>query len=291
MTKQDRATLKSFFRSGALPSAEEYRDLIDSTVNQVDDGFQKTDADGLRLNSVGSSLRVMSLYQGLGTPKPSWVIEHGDKTGTLNLRPDQGKAALEISQTAEDPGADDAKRQMAMTLTGDGRMGVNHPDPGWRLDVGGAARMHGRIGVPSHKIPHVKADGKWHFITQPLTGCQAFEITAGTGGDPGKGRYSMIHAIAMNAFHPRNQLLNWLFRRRAIKMQTAMYGSYADRIRLRWVADAQQHYFRLQLRTNANFGEGKIVRYYMTRLWFDSMMAGARDDTVRDDIGRDPGAL
>lgn len=283
MTKQDRATLKSFFRSGALPTAEDYRDLIDSNVNQVDDGFQKTDADGLRLNSVGSSLRVLSLYQGLGTPKPSWVMEHGDTAGALHFRPDQGKAALEI--TGGNEGAE-TSGQTGLTLTRDGRMGVNDEDPQWRLDVGGTARMQGRIGVTSHDIPSVKADGKWHNITQALTGCQAFEITAGTGGDPGKGRYSMVHAIAMNAFHPRNQILNWLFRRRSIKMQTAMYGSYADRIKLRWVADEKTHHFRLQLRTNANFGEGKVVRYYMTQLWFDSFMTGAR---TRDD--RDPGAL
>ncbi|MFK7762659.1 MAG: hypothetical protein AB8B62_05320 [Roseobacter sp.] len=286
MTKQDRATLKSFFRSGALPTAEEYRDLIDSSVNQVDDGFNKTDSDGLRLNSVGSSLRVMSFYQGLGTPKPSWVMEHGEDLGALHLRPDQGKAALGIATTDRDPVQDETDIQSGMTLTNDGRMGVNQENPHWRLDVGGAARMQGRIGVTSQRIPHVKANGKWQDITQALTGCQAFEVVAGTGGDPRKGRYSMVHAIAMNAFHPRNPILNWLFRRRAIKTQTAMYGSYADRIKLRWVADEKQHHFRLQLRTNANFGEGKVVRYYMTRLWFDSLMAGAREDSDRD-----PGAL
>ena len=283
MTKQDRATLKSFFRSGALPTAEEYRDLIDSTVNHVDDGFSKTDVDGLRLNSVGSSLTVMSFYQGLGTPKPSWVIEHGNARGTLHFRPDQGKSALEIPDGKKAKGDDDDEPRIpAMSLTDDGRMGVTHNEPDWRLDVGGVARMQGRIGVTSHNIPHVKADGKWHDITQALTGCQAFEVMAGVGGDARKGRYSMVHAIAMNAFHPRNPILNWLFRRRSIKTQTAMYGSYADRIRLRWVADEKTHHFRLQLRTNANFGSDKIVRYHLTRLWFDSMMTGARGGPDRD---------
>ncbi|WP_300038636.1 hypothetical protein [uncultured Roseobacter sp.] len=283
MTKQDRATLKSFFRSGALPTATEYRDLIDSTVNQVDDGFAKTDADGLRLNSVGSSLRVLSLYQGLGTPKPSWVLEHGDALGALHFRPDLGKSALEFDGGAA-PGTDTSGDPAiaGLSITRDGRVGVAREAPDWRLDVAGVARMQGRIGVASHKIPYVKADGKWHDITQAMTGCQCFEITAGTGGDPRKGRYSMMHAIAMNAFHPRNPILNWLFRRRSIKTQTAMYGSYADRLRLRWVADEQQHHFRLQLRTNANFGEGKVVRYYLTQLWFDSLMTGAREGADRD---------
>ena len=287
MTKQDRATLKSFFRSGALPTAEDYRDLIDSTVNQVDDGFAKTDSDGLRLNSVGSSLRVLSLYQGLGTPKPSWVMEHGETLGSLHLRPDQGKSALGISTGEADPAQAEDALAPGLTLTPDGRVGVNLDAPGWRLDVGGVARMQGRTGVTSHKIPHVPADGKWHDITQAITGCQCLEVVAGTGGDPGKGRYSLVHAIAMNAFHPRNPILNWLFRRRAIRTQTAMYGSFADRIKLRWVADEKQHHFRLQLRTNAHFGDGKMVRYTITRLWFDSLMTGAR----HEDNDRDPGAV
>ena len=286
MTKQDRATLKSFFRSGALPTAEDYRDLIDSSVNQVDDGFSKTDTDGLRLSSVGSSLTLMSLYQGLGTPKPSWVIEHGEAEGALHFRPDLGKSALGVSDDGGRDKHDEVPLPPGLTLTGDGRMGVNLERPDWRLDVGGVARMEGRIGVTSHTIPHAEANGKWHDITQSMTGCQMLEVVAGTGGDPGKGRYSLLHAIAMNAYNPRNSLLNWLFRRRSIRTQTAVYGSYADRIRLRWVSDEKLHHYRLQLRTNANFGEGKVVRYYVTRLWFDSLMTGARESADRD-----PGAL
>lgn len=274
MTKQDRPTLKSFFRSGALPTAEEYRDLIDSTVNQVDDGFAKTDSDGLRLNSVGSSLRVLSLYQGLGTPKPSWVMEHGNTQGVLHFRPDLGKSALDFGTRNKDGTVKESEQMKAgLTLTRNGQVGVNNENPKWNLDVGGVARMQGRIGITSHKIPSVPANGKWQYITQPLTGCQAFEITAGTGGKKGKGRYSMLHAVAMNAYHPRNPILNWLFRRRAIKTQTAMYGSYADRLRLRWVADDLPHHFRLQLRTNADFGPNRVVRYYMTSLWLDTTMS------------------
>lgn len=41
MTKKDRTTLKAFFRDGALPTAEHYRDLIDSGVNQIEDGYAK----------------------------------------------------------------------------------------------------------------------------------------------------------------------------------------------------------------------------------------------------------
>ncbi|MEM7295347.1 MAG: hypothetical protein AAF330_01780 [Pseudomonadota bacterium] len=280
MSKRDRTTLKSFFRKGALPSAENYRDLIDSSVNQVEDGFSKTDRDGLRLNSVGSSLRVMSIYEGLGTPHPSWTIEHGNENpGAIHLRPDVGKDAHRIGSKTPDTAAP----SRGLTIDRRGEVGVGLQTPRWRFDVNGVARMHGRIGIESPDIPAVAADGRWHDITQPLTGCQAFEVMAGAGGTVGQGRYSMIYAIAMNAYHPRNWALNWLFGRRRIRAQTAMYGSYADRLRLRWVKDNAPHHFRMQIRTNADFGAEHSIQYKLTRLWFDSTMSGSRQGPDRDE--------
>lgn len=281
MSKRDRTTLKSFFRDGALPDAAQYRDLIDSAVNQVEDGFDKTDLEGLKLNSVGSSLRVMSLYEDLGTPSPSWVFEHGrDNPGALHIRPDQGKNAHEIGTNDSQAAAPNPAR--GLTIGSQGEVGIGLHTPVWPLDVNGVVRMQGRIGVESPDIPEVPADGKWHFITQPLTGCQAFEVMAGAGGLVGQGRYSMVYAIAMNAYHPRNRILNWLFGRRRIKAQTAMYGSYADRIRLQWVKDPEPHHFRLRICTNADFGAGRTIQYKLTRLWFDSTMSGSREGPRRD---------
>lgn len=287
MTKQDRTTLKSFFRDGALPSAERYGDLIDSTVNQIEDGFSKTPADGLRLSSVGESRAVMSLYQGLSTPYPSWILEHGEAAGSLHFRQSLGLTGNDLDSDAPEaePKAGAPKAPPApsgLTLSRDGRLGVHSDAPEWRLDVGGVARMQGRIGQPTEGLEQIPADGGWHDVTRSMTGCQAFEVMAGAGGEVNYGRYSMVHAIAMNAYHPRNPILNWLFRRRRIRSQTAMYGSYADRIRLRWVAASERHHFKLQMRTNANFGEGKTIRYYMTRLWFDPTMSGSRGGPTRE---------
>lgn len=301
MTKQDRTTLKSFFRDGALPSAEHYRDLIDSGVNQVEDGFSKTPLDGLNLNSVGSSLRVLSLYEGLSAATPSWTVEHGTTTegqapGALHFRPiwdeqigqdnpaskgsyePSGGKAVKKAHAAQRP--DEAQ---GLSLTRDGRTGINIANPDWRLDVAGVARLSGRIGVTTQNIPSVEANGKWHDITRPMTGCQAFDVMAGAGGEVNAGHYALLHATAMNTFHPRNPILNWLFGRRRIRAQNAVYGSFADRLKLRWVATEEQHHFKLQLRSNANYGKGKKIRYYLTRLWFDTTMEGSRSERDRDE--------
>ena len=72
MSKRDRTTLKAFFQDGALPTATEYEDLIESCVNQIDDGYDKDDKLGLKLNSIGDSRTLMSFYRGLGASAPSW---------------------------------------------------------------------------------------------------------------------------------------------------------------------------------------------------------------------------
>lgn len=266
MTKKDRTTLKAFFRDGALPTAEQFSDLIDSGVNQIDDGFGKSPNEGLVLTGTSNFRRMMSFYDKSDAPGPAWVIDHGESKPSLHVRAGStGKSA---------PG---------ITVTTDGRLGIDNEEPDWRLDVNGVVCSHGRIGHPSEDFTSVKADGKWHPITPVLTGCQAFEVMAGVGGERNKGRYAMTHAIAMNTYHPRNWFYNWFFRRRKIKAQTAVYGSYADRIRLRWVATEDRHSFRLQMRTNANYDGDYVIRYYLTQLWFDPTMEGSRSNKIQPD--------
>ena len=43
MGTADRSTLKKFFESGRMPSERQFADLIDSMLNMVDEGFDKTE--------------------------------------------------------------------------------------------------------------------------------------------------------------------------------------------------------------------------------------------------------
>jgi hypothetical protein len=270
MSKRDRPTLKKFFRDGALPNSEHFGDLIESMVNRIDDGFDKTERDGLRIASLGSSPALVSFYHSAGSAEPTWTISHGASMGALHFRRGDGPGL-------DGPGAD--PEAPGLSLSPDGRVGVHVCDPAWRLDVDGVVRMRGRIGYPGPDAV-VPADGRWHDITPSLSGCHALEVVAGAGGEPGRGRYALMHAVALNAYNPRNPLLNWLFGRRSIRAQTAMYGSYSDRLRLRWTGTMRD--YRLQLRSQSHFGRNYKIRYYVTRLWFDSAMAGSRSEVARD---------
>ena len=274
MKKQNRATLRRLFREGALPTGEDYALLIESMVNRADDGFDKPDDDGLRLTSAGVEPALISFYRGVGAREATWAIKHGKAEGALEFR--QGPASAASRQAPDDETPLSTPPQgPALTLSAQNRVGVGVEEPEWPLDVSGVVRMSGRIGQATPQFETIPADGKWHPIATGLTGCNALEVVAGVGGVKHRGRYALLHAVAMNAYNPGNRLLNFLFGRRRIRTHNAVFGSYTDRIRLRW-SGTDYYNYSLELKTNAKYGKGIQVRYYITRLWFDNDMAASR---------------
>ena len=135
----------------------------------------------------------------------------------------------------------------------------------------------GRLGDlrrADEKGQPLKADGEWHDLTGPLGGCQAFEVMAGVGQKDG-GRFAMLHAIAMNTYNPLPGWLEFLSPRKRIRSQHAWYGRRCDRLQLRWAGDhGRRASYRLQIRTQCDYGEDKLIQAAVTQLWFDPEMAG-----------------
>src|SRR5260370_19346224 len=71
---RDRNTLKGFFTKGSIPSQENFRDLIDSAINQNDDGISKLPNDPLRINASGPDGTVLNFYQNVADTKPAWAL-------------------------------------------------------------------------------------------------------------------------------------------------------------------------------------------------------------------------
>jgi hypothetical protein len=260
MARRNRNTLKHFFREGALPSADEFGDLIDSTVNQIDEGFDRTPQDGLKIASQDVYDSLLSFYRGSVSGDALWSITYDDKQDSLLFKR---------------VGAD-AKQTTVLALSPDGRIGVNRKDPAFALDVGGAVRSEGRLGASDAERVAL-ANGNWHDITGELSGCQALEVMAGVGKEK-SGRYALMHATALNTFNPAGLFGNFLYRKKRIRCQHAYYSARGNRLQLRWFGSGRS--YRLQLRTRCDYGEAIRIQYHITRLWFDEAMRGSWSQQV-----------
>lgn len=267
MTKRNRRTLAEYFANGRLPRQEAFSDLIDSMVNLVDDGFEKTPRDGMKIAQLENGSKLISFYDEITVKSPVWSIsfsipEYGGGKSGKNLSFGYGAhnaAGMTLAAVTAEDGADDPAETA--------RVGINNSNPKHALDVNGVVASDGRIGREGGTEHKVRADGEWHPVITGLDGCHAFEIMAGVG-KPRSGKYALLHAYALSVFNSRKS---------SITYHQAHFLSRCDRIDLRWTGSA--HNYSLEMRTRCSYEEGaseKIyVRYYLTRLWFDPFMAGS----------------
>lgn len=267
MPKRNRSTLKNYFRQGAMPSSEHFADLIDSGVNQVEEGFSKQPNHGLQLTALDRQ-HLLSFYQRNDPDTPIWSIRFGQQQNCLQIiaesQGDTDEPELKLPQD---------QPQATLTMTRDGKIGVQDEQPEYTLDINGTIASRGRFGsqLIEDEIP---ADGQWHDLTPELEGCQMFEIVAGVG-IRGTGHYALLHAIAINTCSP-SHWWNWLWHHKnPIHTQQGFYRSGADKIKLRWKQSPQQGRIRpyvLQIRSNTRYQEPRIIRYHITQLWQDEYM-------------------
>jgi len=270
MAKKNRSTLKRYFREGSLPSEDQFGDLIDSSLNTIDEGFDKTPENGFEISLVGDHHRLISFFRTSAAKDVVWSINYDKEQDRLLIsKPD--------AETQTPP---------AMTFAADGKVGVNKNNPAYALDVEGVIASHGRIGANPNNQNTVPADGKWHNITGELNGCHALEVMAGVGSK-GTGRYALMNAIAINAFNPKGKIFNFLNLKKRIRYHQSYYLSRGNRIKLRWSGEGEAYY--LQMKTNCDYGGGVRIRYYLTRLWFDDNMSESQVQAEGGPAGTAPG--
>ncbi len=264
MAKKNRSTLKRYFQEGALPSEEQFGDLIDSSLNTVDEGFDKSSENGFEISAVGDHERMLSFFRNSASQHPAWSISY-----------EKDRDTLIFSKVTTDN-----REKPVVTLTPEGRVGIDNEKPAWTLDVGGFVSAYGRIGTNrDEQHQTIPADGEWHDITDVLTGCHGLEVMAGVGS-PRTGKYALMNAVALNTFNPGGWLFNFLNLKKKIRYQQAYYLSFTNKLKLRWHGKGRQ--YTLQMRTNCNYGDGIQVRYYLTRLWFDEDMCESWMGTVAE---------
>jgi hypothetical protein len=283
MSKKTRDKLKKLFSYGRQPSEQDFSDLIDSSINPIDDGFEITQKDGIKVspNELG---RMISLYADRNdSTNPHWRVELADDKKALYLNNFSNHEGSNLLNDA----FSEKEASTIVSISADYKnVGVNNRTPQHALDVNGVVAASGRIGNYQNDSKEidtslletlsVDADGEWHDILTDLQGCHMFEIVAGVGAAEGEGRYALLRATATNTYNPKS----WFsfLRSNGIQHHHAYYNSRWDRIHLRWNGGDNKPY-NLQMKTVRNYctPEKKYrIQYSITRLWFDPKMVGSQ---------------
>lgn len=244
----NRESLKNFFRKGQFPTEMHFAYLIDSQVNKIDDGFAKSDEEGLRLAPAGSESTVLSIYKNSIENLPQWQ---------LNVGRDPGKGTLNFDAVRPDSNGK-LIRESKMVLSESRGVGIGTAEPRTALEVNGTAGFHTRVGT--YRVGEVDADGVWRPIISDLNAPSAFEVVARVDGGAGRGKYAVTHAIALGTFGGGKN---------RIRQTRSYYGPFWNRIDLRW--KSENIHYSLEIRTFQHYGlkpDGTAykIRYHISAL-------------------------
>lgn len=255
MNPRNRASLKRNFSKGRLLSESDFAELIDSTVNKIDDGFSKDEKHGFQLSpSIGSN-RVLSIFHHFTDRDPYWYmsLERESEESTLCIHgPDRN-----------------SKQKKFLGFHENGHIGVNTRKPGYDFEVNGFAGMKGRIGTFANGIKD--GNGSWHTLLSleenspggPSCPMNAFEVVAFISGRDAQ--FAGLYAMAMR-----------VFRKGKIRKVRCNTGWFFNRLSLRWkrmkVGGQQlENHWLLQIRTMRPYskladGQYPKIRYHITQL-------------------------
>jgi hypothetical protein len=224
MALLNRQSLINYFKKGSAPSEKHFADLIESTVNIVDDGISREGENGFRITPVGRSNRLISFYKNFKQLRPEW---------SFNLDK-EGIDGLSIQQ--EDNSA-------VLVLKNGGNVGIGVENPKSKLEVDGFITAQGRIG--SFLAGQVPGDANWHNVIENITEPCAFELMLRINGSKGSGKYALAHVIALNTYGGKTNSSG-------INKTRAQYGSFLNRLRFRW--SGSMYNYSLQVKTARHYG-------------------------------------
>ncbi len=142
-----RAELKGFFKKNAIPTQSNFEDLIDSGLNQNDDGVVKLPNDPLTLIATGPEEALLRFSRvGTPTPTPAWLIKQnpaGAPTPGLVFQDAGSSANTLFLQSAS------------------GNVGIGTVSPGAALDVAGKGGANVDLNVNGCLRSNNDTGGLW----------------------------------------------------------------------------------------------------------------------------------
>ena len=224
----NRQTLKNYFQKGGFATEKHFIDLIDSSLNMIDDGISINQKQGFKLNPIGFSTRLMSFFKKATQNEPDFTVNiNQDNVEGLSINNREGEPLIKFDQNKQ--------------------IGVHTNEPRFDFDVRGVLGIDSKSG--NHIVGEVDGDGSWQTIISNLDGINGFEVVASIKGKMGSVRYAMAHAIALSTFGGKSS-------RNRIKNTNAYYGSFMNRLSFRWVGE--MHNYELQVRTRRHYGVSEL---------------------------------
>lgn len=220
----NRQTLKNYFQKGGFATEKHFVDLIDSSLNQVDDGISMNAEHGFKLNPHGYSTRLISFFKKSTQKEPDF---------SLNLN----------HENIEGLSLNNQETKPLIKFEANNQIGIHTNDPKFDFDVKGVIGIESKSG--NYAVGEVDGNGNWQTILSNLDGINGFEVVASIKGKLGSGRYALSHAIALSTFGGKAS-------KNKIKVSSSFYGSFLNKLQFRWVGE--MHNYELQIRTRRHYG-------------------------------------
>lgn len=131
--KKPRSNLKAYFAKNAIPTEEQFAQLIDSGINQRDDGIVKSASDPLSIEAAGDAVslkRAINFYDSFADADPAW---------TISLRPRVKPADAGTQHPGWSVGDAAGNSRLFIDLA-TGNVGIGTVTPAERLEVTGRVR-------------------------------------------------------------------------------------------------------------------------------------------------------
>ena len=186
INKKNRTELKSYFEAGDIPTANQFSDLIDASLNQKEDGIAKNAGSPLSIQAEGdtqSLQKLINFYGRFEDANPSWSISQNPRTdlndpstgkpgfsisvstgetrlyisksgGSIGIGTLEPKGKLSIGIDSSDNSTKpfvvykgDEEDRVLLTLANDGKLGIGTKNPSKKLHVVGETTLQGNTSI------------------------------------------------------------------------------------------------------------------------------------------------
>ncbi|MEM9452602.1 MAG: hypothetical protein AAGF11_00385 [Myxococcota bacterium] len=131
ITQKDRSALKAYFLTDAVPTEQQFGELIDGMINQRDDGLVKQAGNPLNIEAAGdpaSVKSVLNLYRTFADADPEWSLRLNPRADPadpatahrgLSIGDPSGVSRLFIDHATGNVGIGTVEPQAALHVAGD----------------------------------------------------------------------------------------------------------------------------------------------------------------------------